>query len=65
MQIGMRTSVCDRVENIAGKEENTGYQHFILCQQSIQKTSNWGMWDENLTFYHTIPTFNNPKRVAF
>ena len=23
-------SLCDRVENIVGKEENAGYQHFLL-----------------------------------
>ena len=28
----------DRVENIVGKEENAGYQHFLLFQQCFQKT---------------------------
>ena len=26
----------DRVENIVGKEENAGYQHFLLFQQRFQ-----------------------------
>ena len=28
-----------RVENTVGKEENTGYQHFLLFQQCFQKGS--------------------------
>ena len=31
--------VCDRVENIIGKEENAGYQHFLLFPQCFQKLS--------------------------
>ena len=30
-------SVFDRVENIAGKGENAGYQHFLLIPQCFQK----------------------------
>ena len=33
----MMISVCDRVENIAGKGENAGYQHFLLFPQCFQK----------------------------
>ena len=29
----------DRVENIVGKGENPGYQHFLLFPQSFQKAS--------------------------
>ena len=29
----------DRVENIAGKGENAGYQHFLLFPQCFQKAS--------------------------
>ena len=32
-------SVCYRVENIVGKGENAGYQHFLLFPQCFQKTS--------------------------
>ena len=31
--------VCDRVENIVGKGENAGYQHFLLFLQCFQKAS--------------------------
>ena len=30
--------VFDRVENIVGKGENAGYQHFLLFAQCFQKT---------------------------
>ena len=33
----MMTFVFDRVENIVGKEENAGYQHFLLSLQCFQK----------------------------
>ena len=29
----------ERVENIVGKEENAGYQHFLLFPQCFQKLS--------------------------
>ena len=32
-------SVYDRVENIVGKGENAGYQHFLLFPQCFQKVS--------------------------
>ena len=35
----MLISVCDRVENIVGKGENAGYQHFLLFPQCFQTTS--------------------------
>ena len=28
-----------KVENIEGKEENAGYQHFLLFQQCLKKAS--------------------------
>ena len=31
--------VLGRVENIVGKGENAGYQHFLLFQQCFQKAS--------------------------
>ena len=39
-----------RVENIVGKGENAGYQHFLLLPQCFQKDSfpgslNLGFWD--------------------
>ena len=35
----MIISVCDRVENIVGKGENAGYQHFLLFSQCFVKAS--------------------------
>ena len=35
----MIISVFDRVENIAGKGENAGYQHFLLFTQCFEKAS--------------------------
>ena len=32
-------SPCDRVENTVGKEENAGYQHFLLFPQCFPKPS--------------------------
>ena len=37
----MTISVFDRLENIVGKEENAGYQHFLLFTQGFQKASFW------------------------
>ena len=33
----MAKFVCDRIENIVGKEENAGYQHFLLFPPCFQK----------------------------
>ena len=35
----MIISVYDRVENIVGKGENAGYQHFLLFPQCFEKAS--------------------------
>ena len=35
----MMISVCDRVESIVGKGENSGYQHFLLFSQCFQRAS--------------------------
>ena len=35
----MIISVFDRVENIVGKGENAGYQHFLLFPQCLEKAS--------------------------
>ena len=36
------TSLHDRIENIVGKGENAGYQHFLLFPQYFQKASSTG-----------------------
>ena len=38
----IQISVCDRVDNIVGKGENAGYQHFLLFPQYSQKASSSG-----------------------
>ena len=35
-------SLCDRVENTVGKEENAGYQHFLLFPQCLPRPSSLG-----------------------
>ena len=35
----MIISVCDRVENIVGKGENAGYQHFFLFPLCFENAS--------------------------
>ena len=37
------TSVFDRKENIVGKGENAGYQHFLLFPRCFQKASFLGV----------------------
>ena len=39
----MMISVFDREENIVGKGENAGYQHFLLFPQCFQKPSYVGL----------------------
>ena len=45
----MTKFILDRVENIVGKEENAGYQHFLLfpqcCQESSLITRNLKTWE--------------------
>ena len=41
--VQLMISVFDRVENIVGKGENAGYQHFLLFPQCFQKTSFLGV----------------------
>ena len=37
--VQMNELVFDGIENIVGKGENAGYQHFLLCPQYFQKAS--------------------------
>ena len=39
----LMVSLSDRVENIAGKGENAGYQHFLLFPQFFRKPSFSGL----------------------
>ena len=38
----MMIAVLDRVDNIVGKGENAGYQHFLLFPQCLQNFLSWG-----------------------
>ena len=46
----MTISLCGRPENTVGKEENAGYQHFLLFSQCFPKPSSlwslkgWIVW---------------------
>ena len=39
----MAKIVLDKIENIMGKEENAGYQHFLLFPQCFQKALSSGL----------------------
>ena len=39
----MMIFIFDRIENIVGKEENAGYQHFLLFPQSFQMALHSGV----------------------
>ena len=49
--------VLGKVENVVGKGENAGYQHFLLYPQCFQKAS----YTESLTHNHTMPHFDALK----
>ena len=40
--IQMAKIVMDKTENIVGKEENAGYQHFLVFPQCVQKAFSLG-----------------------
>ena len=41
--IQMTKFVLDKIENVVGKEENAGYQHFLQFPRCLQKTSPRGL----------------------
>ena len=56
--------VFDRVENIVGKGENAGHQHFLLFPQCFRRAFylgllKSGLYVKELILYHLIPTFEN------
>ena len=60
-------SVFDRVEDIVGKGENAGHQHFLLFPQGFQKTSFSGslkvgiVWWRVMTFLMTLTLYQTTK----
>ena len=53
-------SVLHRVENIVGKGENAGYQHFLLFPQCFQKASLLGLLKVGTVWKRVNPFPNNP-----
>ena len=49
----MMIFVLDRVENIVGKGENTGYHHFLLSLKCFQKS----FWEVMVNSY--LPNYND------
>ena len=60
-----------RVENTVGKGEISCYMQFLLLKTSVferlvlQTNKSIGLFRNGLTLYHTILTFNDPKKEAF
>ena len=50
------TSVKENVENIVGKGENAGYQHFLLFPEGHSKSGMCGI-ELNGDFWHVLKTF--------
>ena len=64
--IQMAEYVLDKIENIVGKEENAGYQHFLLFQQCFQKAISLGLLEVGIVWkgvnddtYSNIKYLNN------
>ena len=51
--------VPERIENILGKGENAGYQHFVLFPICLQKPPSLG----SLTHSHTTPCETHGKQA--
>ena len=52
----MMISASDTQENIVGKRENAGYQHFLIFPQCFQRASSSksGLCCQELTIYQTL-----------
>ena len=63
--------VLGKVENMVGKGENAGFQHFLLFPQCFQKASFLGVVKnpdcvvKGLTRSHTTTPFDAPGKQAF
>ena len=51
----MMIPVFDRVENIVGKGENAGYQHFLLVPQCFSKPSSLRSLKVQIVWYRVNP----------
>ena len=53
------------VENIVGKGENAGYQHFLLLPQCFQRVSFSGSLKVGIVWYRVNPFPNKPWFIRF
>ena len=53
--------VLERVENIVGKEENAGYQHFLLFKQCFQRLSSSGSLKVGIVWLRANTLPYNPE----
>ena len=54
----------DGVENVVGKGEITGYQHFLLFPQCLKKYLSPSFL-QRLSLYDIMPILNYPEREGF
>ena len=59
LKVVKRIFVLDRVENIVGKGENAGYQHFLLFYQCFQKPSCPSLLKVEIMWERVNPLPNN------
>ena len=52
-----------RVENIAGKGENAGYQHFLLFSQCFQTASILGLLKVGIVWLRVKAIFTFPRKI--
>ena len=57
--------VMGRVENIVGKGENAGYQHFLLSLQCFQKVSLPGSLKVGIVWSRVKPFENNHMLIHY
>ena len=53
----MMTFVFDNAENIVGKEENAGYQHFLLFPQYFQRAFYLGLLKVGIVWWRVKAVF--------
>ena len=56
-------SVFDRVENIVGKGENAGYQHFLLFPHCFQRAPIRGFFKLGILWYRIKEQFNMHESI--
>ena len=59
----MTISLIDSVENIVGKRENAGYQHFLFFPQSFPKPSSVGSLKVRIVWYR-VKVFKISQNIS-